>query len=270
MSGASAGSLIPARSSDRFTGFFLRYVRRLLRRRFHAVRLADEGADVLASLGARSRPAIILLNHGSWWDPILACFLSGRLVPRRPGLAPMDRDQLERFGFFRRIGMFGIDPDDAESLEAMRAYVIDAFRSDPRTILWLTPQGRFTDVREPIRIRPGAAAIAAAVGDVDVISISIEYAFWQESRAEALVRCVRVDPPEVASTAGWHRVMTEAMQSNADELARLVRARAVEPFTMLIGDRARTSFFYDLMLRLRGRGGEIEARRMTDKGATEA
>ncbi len=270
MSGAGAGSLIPARPSDRFAGFFLRYARRLLRRRFHAVRLADDGADILSSLGTSARPAIILLNHGSWWDPIVACLLRGEIAPRRPGLAPMDREQLERFGFFRRIGMFGIEPDDPESLEAMRTYVIDAFRSDPRTMLWLTPQGRFTDVRVPIRIRPGAAAIAATVGDVDVISISIEYAFWQDSRAEVLVRCTRVDAPEVSSTSGWQRVMTETMQANADELARLVRDRASDPFVTLVGDRARTSFFYDLMLRLRGRGGEIAARRTTDKETAEA
>jgi 1-acyl-sn-glycerol-3-phosphate acyltransferase len=271
MSGAGSGRLIPARPSDRFFSFFARYVRRLLRRRFHSVRIARDGLAHFEGLSSSRRPTIVLLSHSSWWDPLVATFLSGEISPRRPVLAPMDREQLERFRFFRRIGMFGIDPDDPESLEAMRTYVIDAFRERSRTMLWLTPQGRFTDVRDPVRIRPGAAAIASMAEDeVDVCSIAIEYVFWQESRAEVLVRCLPVERPERPSTSGWHRAMTATMQSNADALAGLARAREEDAFSTLVGDRSRTSFFYDLMLRLRGRGGEIAARRATDKEASGA
>ena len=40
---------------------------------------------------------------------------------------------------------------------------------------------------------------------------------------------------EVSSTSGGQRVMTETMQANADELARLVRDRASDPFVTLVG-----------------------------------
>ena len=270
MSGADPGSLIPARRSERFSRWFARYVRRLLRRRFHAIRVANDGVEELRALAEAPRPAILLLNHCSWWDPLVATMIGLEFLSRRGVLAPIDREQLERFGFFRRIGLFGIDPDDPSSLKAMRGYVLDGFREDPRNVLWLTPQGRFTDVREPVRIRPGAANIAAACADVDVLSIAIEYAFWQESRAEVLIRALPVEKPERATTAGWQRVMTRAMQENADALSALVRSREASHFHAIVGDRARTSFFYDLMLRLRGRGGEIAARRANDKETVRA
>ena len=270
MSGADAGSLIPARPSDRFKYWFARYVRKLLRRRFHAVRVANEGIETLRELDERTRPAIVLLNHSSWWDPLVAFFADSHFAPNRSALAPIDNEQLERFGFFRRIGLFGINPDDPASLKEMRSYVLENFQASPKTILWLTPQGRFTDVRAPIRIRPGAANIAAGVEGVDVVSLAIEYVFWQESRAEILMRATPVEPPKNLSTAGWQRAMTAKMQENSDALAALSQNRDASEFTAIVGDRARTSFFYDLMLRLRGKGGEIAARRESDKETVRA
>jgi len=241
-----------------------------LRRRFHAVRIEQSSLNVLSELADSSKPAILLLNHSSWWDPLVALFVESYFVSQRPGLAPIDNEQLKRFGFFKRLGLFGIDPDDPKSLQAMRSYVLDAFQADARTMLWLTPQGRFTDVRVPIRIRPGAANIAASLSDVCVVSIAVEYIFWQESRAEVLLRAALVEAPAQKSTAGWQRVMTHGMQANSDALADIAQSRDPSQFKALVGDRARTSFFYDLMLRLRGQQGEIAARRDSDKEAAKA
>lgn len=270
MRGAGHDRLIPARPSRRFSSGFGFYVRRLIRRRFHALRVASSDGLDTAGLDETTTPLIVLLNHSSWWDPLVAFHLAREFLPNRPTLAPMDRDQLERFGFFRRIGVFGIDPDDPESLDAMRDYVLDELKRDPSSSIWLTPQGRFTDVREPIRIRPGAASIASALGSVRCVSVAIEYVFWQESRPEALIRMHDVEQPEQATTAGWQRAMTSAMQTNADALETLSRERDPERFESIVGDRARTSPVYDLMLKLRGRSGEIAARRDTDKDAARA
>lgn len=270
MSGARPERLIPARPGPTFTRFFIRYVRRLTRRRFHAVRLVEGGDRLLREAGESDRPLMVLLNHASWWDPLIGVLVGSTITPLRPALAPIDREQLERFGFFRRIGLFGIDPDDPESLVAMRDYVLEAFARDPRTSLWLTPQGRFTDVRSPIRIRPGAASIAAAAGELDVLSLAVEYVFWQDSRPEVLLRLERVRLEGAASTTAWHRAMTGTMQANADALAELARERDPEAFILFHGGPARNNMLYDLLLRLRGRSGEIAARRETDRSAANA
>jgi 1-acyl-sn-glycerol-3-phosphate acyltransferase len=260
MSGADSDRLIPARPSKLMTNWFVRYVNRLFRRRFHTFGIAREGLDSFRQIELAKKPAIILLNHASWWDPLVGVMLAKGHVVRRPLLAPIDREQLERFKFFRKLGFFGIDPEDPRSLEDMFEYVTASFQSTPQTWLWLTPQGQFTDVRKPVRIRPGAAKIAASTPDIDVMSLAIEYAFWQDSKPEVLVRFARIEPQQT-TTSGWQRAMTEGMQANADALSRLVQDRDIKAFERILGSGTRNAFIYDLYLRLRGRHGEIEARR---------
>ncbi|MBL0926566.1 MAG: lysophospholipid acyltransferase family protein [Phycisphaerales bacterium] len=263
MAPAAQPDLIPAKPSAWFFRFFSNYSRRLMGKRFNAVRIASGTERVLAGLDARDGPAIVLLSHSSWWDPLLSLVLAHGLTPRRTHGAPMDREQLSKFGIFRKVGIFGIDPDDPVSMRAMLDYVAAWFGREARPTLWITPQGRFTDVRDPVVIRPGAAALAARTRPAAVVSCAIEYGFWQDQRPECFVRLAEVPPPGASpSTADWHRVMGPAMQANGDALAGLVRAREAPAFTCLVGGGGgRINPVYDLWLKLRGRSGVIAARR---------
>ncbi len=257
------GGVWPERPSPRFRLFFARYVRRLMGKRFHAVRIISGDDATLEEAAGSPRPLIALLSHASWWDPLLTLLLWRRYLSRRDILAAMDAEQLRRFGFFRRLGVFGIDPDDARSLDAMRRHVLERFqRSDP-VVLVLTPQGRFTDPREPIRLRPGAAAIAAASPiPPEVVSISVEYAFWQDARPEILVSATKVDTPvSSSSTAAWQRVLTDAMVRSQERLATAAIDRRPEAFDLVLDAGARINPVMDLWLRWRGQSGGIEARR---------
>ena len=176
---------------------------------------------------AADGPFLGLLSHASWLDPLVGLLVWRQLLPDRDLRMPMDAEQLARFGFFKRLGVFGIDPDDPASLDAMRRFVLDHFATGVRPALGLTPQGRFTDPREPVRLRPGAAAIAAAApSNTAVVAIAVEYVFWQDQRPEILIsatRCPRPTGP--ASTTGWHRAMTEAFSDAAARLAAAAIAR---------------------------------------------
>ncbi len=269
-------SIIPAAPSQPFIGVFEWYVRRLLRKSFSGVRVAPGSLALLASAQQRPGPVLVLMNHSAWWDPLIGFHLHCLTAPRkpiRPGLAPMEAAQLRRFAFFRRLGVFGVDPSDPGSLRAMGEYVLGAFRAAPRTTLWITPQGEFADPRTPPRLRPGAAAIAAGwtgPAPLAVVSVSVEYAFWVDQRPEVFIRCAECPPPEGsdrpggASTAQWRRAMTAAMRVNGERLAELVMARdpaGFEPLTA--GAAGRIHPVYDLWLRLRGRAGAIEPARAT-------
>lgn len=258
------GTLEPGRYSPGFARAFAWWVeRRVLARRFHAVRLARENAGVLGELAGHPGPVIVVMNHPSWWDPLAAVLLARRFMSTREHMAPIDTEMLRTFGFFRRLGLFGIDPDDPASLEAMAGYVGERLRERPRTTLWVTPQGRLADVRSEIEIRPGAAVIAARHGDVRAASAALEYVFWGDPKPELLIRLERCEPAEGRrTTAGWHRAMLEAMRRNAAALARLAIARDEGAFVPLVGgDRARINPLYDLWLRARGKGPTIDARR---------
>ncbi|MHC5004857.1 MAG: lysophospholipid acyltransferase family protein [Planctomycetota bacterium] len=258
---ADAGGLIPEDPSPRFIAFFGWYARRLVRRRFNALRIDRPGADALRALDELEGPMIVLLNHASWWDPLTVLVISRSLLPGRTGCAPMDREQLQRFRFMRRLGVFGIDPDDPASLAVMRDHVLRHFRSGQRPTLALTPQGRFADVREPVELRPGAAAIAAAADSCEVVSLALEYVFWQDARPEVLVRVQRCRP-ERTSTTGWQRAMQRAMRENAAALAVMAMERDAAAFVTLEGKRSgRINPIYDLLLKVRGRSGPIAAQR---------
>ena len=266
--------IVPARPSKRFRRFFAGYAGRLLRRRFHAARILADDVPVLEALDQGDEPAIILLTHASWWDPLVGLVLWRRFGSSRELMMPMDADQLARFDFFRRLGMFGIDPDDPRSLEEMRSYILERFENDEeRCVLGLTPQGRFTDPREPVRIRPGAAAIAAACSrPPKVMAVAVEYPFWQDQRPELLVAASDIEVPATTTptTADWHRAMTAGMTDAVGRLAAASIDRDASVFRPLdrrLDPRTRINPVMDLWMRLRGRAGEIDARRSKEASA---
>ncbi|MFO0785081.1 MAG: lysophospholipid acyltransferase family protein [Phycisphaerales bacterium] len=255
---------MPAAYSGRFTHYFTLYVRRLFRKSFAAVRILPEHADALASLANADKPVLVLLSHCSWWDPLLSLVLHRHYTPAREPMAPMEASQLAKFAIFRKIGIFGIEPDDPASLEEMGRYVAGCFARNPRCTLWITPQGRFTDPRSPIEIRPGGAAVAARTPDISVVCLAIEYAFWTNQKPEVFISLRPVAPPQRRdSTASWHRAILETMTANAGLLASAVISRDPAEFLPVFdsGSARGTNWWYDLWLRIRGRSSHVEDRR---------
>lgn len=250
--------------SPRFTAFFGRYVERKLRGAFHAVRMLPESEAALETLRAHPGPVLVAMNHASWWDPLVAVLLHRRHFPDRDNLAPMDAHELRRFRILRRLGIFGIDPDDPGALEAMGAYVQRRLAQMPRSSVIHTPQGRFVDVRQPVVPRPGAAALLAARADMEAWSVAIEYAFWTDARPEVFLRVQQVERPSEPRLAAWQRSLQQAMEANRQSLSDAVQAREPARFLTVLGGRgARVHPAYDLWLRVTGRGNAIDAARRT-------
>ncbi|REJ75036.1 MAG: hypothetical protein DWQ30_18640 [Acidobacteria bacterium] len=101
---------------------FAFWLRGYLRRHFDAVRAlrTDPEPSRLEELLPR-RGLVVYSNHPSWWDPILFYVAGGMLFPGRAGFGPMDAAQLERYRFFRRLGVFGVAPGRRGALSFLRA-----------------------------------------------------------------------------------------------------------------------------------------------------
>ena len=245
--------------SPRFAGFFGWYAQRLLRRRFHAVRLAGDSSATLRSIASCEGPALVAMSHASWWDPMLAVALWRRFFPSRSNASPMDATQLAKFRFLRRLGIFGIDPDDPASFEAMGGHLRRRLGEMRRPTVILTPQGRFVDPREPAVPRPGAAALLASTTGMRAWSVAVEYGFWVDARPEVFVRAVEVPAPAEPRTASWQRALQEAMEANRVALAQLVRAREPAGFECVFGgDAVRVHPVYDAWRAVVGRSGGVE------------
>ena len=253
-----SGIAIPDRWSPRFAAFFGWYAGRQLARRFHAVRLAQGSEAALAALREAPGPALVAMSHASWWDPMVAVWLHRRHFPDRGNVTPMDSRELARFRFLTRLGIFGIDPDDPASLPAMVRHVEARLATMSRGTFVVTPQGRFTDVRDPVTLRPGAASVLAAVRGMQAWCVAVEYAFWVDARPEVFIRVERVPEPAQTRRAAWQGALQGAMQQNADALSMAVRARKAERFTTALGGEARVHPVYDLWLRVRGRSRAID------------
>ena len=161
--------------------FFRRLVRRYFRRHFRAVGV--QGAGHLRTVQG---PVVIFGNHSSWWDPMLLVLLGQILLPGRRHYAPMDARSLEKYPILRKIGIFPVEMASmrggAQFLRTAEAIL------HANGVLWMTPQGRFADVREfPLAFKPGLAALALRSPGVSLIPMAIEYTFWDERLPEALV-----------------------------------------------------------------------------------
>lgn len=256
---SNGDGLIDGRPSPLVSRWFTRYAARMLRRQFASVRLTPGGREVLEDAARSEGPLILAMNHASWWDPIVGAALMGRFFADRPALTPMADTELRRFRFMRRLGMFGIDQTRRDALRRLTSYALDRFETEPRSVLCITPQGAFTDVRTPIRARPGAAAVAARAPGVRVLLVSCEYTFWQERRPEIFIRAVGAARPAAGSTGAWRRSIERDMEDNRTALAAAVIARdgsAFEP--LLTGKGSHVHPVYDLLLRLRGRSARID------------
>ncbi len=224
------------------------------RKTFAGVHVSKDSTDALELLRQSDAPLLVAMNHSSWWDPLLGLLVAGEVCPERAAIAPMDREMLERFGILGRVGVFGLDPDDPASLEAMVGYVGAFFEKNTGGALWLTPQGAFADPRAPIRLRPGAASVASHTPGIRVLSLAIEYAFWLDKKPQVFLHLSEAGTPDRVSIASWHRSLTHAMRNGNQRLSELVIARDPNAFTPLLASGGSgISLPYNLWLKLRGK-----------------
>lgn len=227
--------------SERVIRFFDWAFRRHFSASFSALRMARWGAPV-APVG---RPLIILANHPGWWDGVLVMLVARGLFPERPCFVPMDAAALEKYGFMRRIGVFGVEQDSARG--AVRfLQVAKEVLAEPSHILWMNAPGRFADPRErPVPLAPGVSRLPGIADDAVILPLAIEYTHWTEKRGEALIA---FGPPiETKDEEGIRAALTETM----DRLAQDAISRDPARFQVLLEGRRGMGGLYGLWQRRR-------------------
>lgn len=245
-----------ARRSAAIWRFMVPWMERYLRRHLNALRIARWGEPP-----RHAGPIVVYANHPAWWDAVLFIVLAGRLFPERACFAPIDAAMLRKYAIFGRIGAFGVD---LASPRGAAAFLREsgAILADPGHALWVTPQGRFVDPRQrPLGLRPGIAHLAELAPEAWFLPLAIEYCFWNERGAEALVG---FGSPLTARKLLRHdradrlTVLEAALTMALDQLALDAMARDPDRFRLLVAGRAGIGGVYDLGRRLRalasGRG----------------
>lgn len=228
------------------------YLKLRFRGAFHAIRMSGAFTEL-----PRDRPVIIFSNHPSWWDPALYLVLANGLFRGRPGFGPMDAPSLARYGFFKRLGIFGIDKSSTAGarrfLEVARHVLRDCAGPGGRAMIWVTAEGHFTDPRQrPVALRAGIAHLARAVPDAVLVPLAIEYVFWNESQPELLLRFGAPIPGDASlRPAEWNRILQDALTVEMDVLAADSMSREKQRFRPLLRGGTGSSMVYDLYRRAR-------------------
>jgi len=239
------------RRSPFLWGVMARQFTAYLGRHLNALRVARWG-----ELVADGRPLVIYSNHPSWWDAVLYIVLARTVLPGYASFAPIDAAMLEKYRFFARIGAFGLDLESRRgAVEFLRR--ARAILAQPEHALWITAQGSFQDVRaRPLALRPGIAHLPEHAADAIFVPLAIDYCFWSERGAEALVA---FGPPlaaaELATLTRPERLarLEQALGTTMDQLAADAISRERERFRALVEGRQGVGGVYDLWRRLRAR-----------------
>lgn len=243
---------------------FRRYATRYVRKHFHAVRLSKTSFPIPSG----DEPILVVLNHPSWWDPLIGLLLSElldlasreRKRPELENFAAIDSAAIQRYAFFKRLGFIGVDTQSVRGAAAFLR-IGQTVLSQPGRVFWVTAQGRFTDVRErPLNLRSGVGHLAARLDRGLIVPLALEYAFWNERSPEALARfgepLAIADHPDLGGKQ-WMKLIEDALTQTLDGLNAEAISRDPGQFTTLLAGRSGVGGIYDhwrrLLAWLRGR-----------------
>ena len=236
--------------SPRLLSLFRVQAIRYAKRSFHAIRVA-RGGPLPALPGG---PVIIIVNHPSWWDPLIGIILSTFMPPDRGHYAPIEAKGLAQYRFLAKLGFFAVETGTAEGARAFLRTSLNIL-SRTESVLWITPQGEFVDPRiRPVTLKDGVGILAYRLEGATIIPLALEYPFWNDRAPEALAwfgEAIPVPAPRSRTPAEWTRVLGRALEESQDQLAAAARARDPELFTPVVMGSSGVGGVYDAWRRFR-------------------
>lgn len=209
--------MIRDRKAAWFAWLFARHARTRIRGAFGRVMVHGMEA---AKQAVHAGPVLAVVNHSSWWDPLVVLWLS-ELELGADGYAMMDAKNLRRLPFFTRVGAFGVDLDDA--LDGARAVRHAAKRlGRAGRVVWIFPEGEERSPYAPLVLRPGAAGVGRVAREARVLPVGLRYVFGARERPDLWISFGETHETRSDVATG----MRDQEASIARELARIDGALA--------------------------------------------
>ena len=245
------GDIVPDKRLPHISPLLLRwfiwYSRRYLRRHFHSLRISCAGLPP----DVRGLPLVVYSNHASWWDALVCLVLKDEFFPERNAFTPIDAAMLERYGFFRKLGFFGVEQRSRRgAIQFLRT--AENILREPDSLLAITPQSRFADARErPVHFEAGLGHLAGRAERAVFVPMAMELVFWEERLPEILVRFgepveIRAQPAEVFGAKYWTAIFEKKLEAVQDALAAEAQRRDPGHFEIMQSGGAGQGGVYDL------------------------
>jgi len=144
------------------------YINRLLRKNFSHFYLVNKFPEVDSSKGLLITP-----NHFSWWDGFFIDYIMRQHTQRKLCIMMLE-DQLKRYWFFKKLGAYSINPNNARSITESLQYTQEILK-DPAHYVVYYPQGTIEPYdKRPVSIKPGLQRIFQN-SDIDAVIVPVAF-----------------------------------------------------------------------------------------------
>ncbi len=167
-------------------------------------------------------PVIVISNHSSWWDAMLAMYL-GWYVFKREYYGVFAAEQLKRYGIFRKVGCFGIDRESSQDTRNFLRYTQTLLNEQSR-LLWIYPQGDLISAEAlPLKFKKGYVNMLSRLKRVHLLKMAVSYDFWLESKPEIVIDIMPLEYIEPQPSALVANELNERIQLELTERLIVVR-----------------------------------------------
>jgi chlorobactene lauroyltransferase len=220
------------------SGLFAFYHNRLLKKHFYRIHLSGE--EYLKALES-SLPTILYANHTNWWDGFIAFQLTSRYLKVDDHLM-MDIEQMRKYRFFKYVGVFSVNRDDArEGVESVK-YAADLLKGTNK-YLWIFPEGKMNvQDHEPIKFYSGITHLSQKIGSVNLVPVSFRYQFIMEQRPEIFIKIGAPDivKNNITDTKSFTQYLQEKLASDLLSLKQDVISQKLDNYkTIFTGKHSR-------------------------------
>lgn len=224
---------------------FCWYSRGMIKKQFSS--FAVSRSDQIDSI-PENQSIVVFANHSSWWDPISAMLLRQTYFPERILYAPIDAEQLENYSVLKKMGFYGIQLNSYAGAQQFLKTSQTILKS-ARASIWITPEGRFCDVRDHSQaLMPGLAHLASKVQSVTFLPLAIEYTFWVDAKPH--IFCQFGEPlfagdSNTVEKAEWAHQLESALRETQKALSKTIMQRDDRELEYLINSTTKKTSLYD-------------------------
>ncbi len=211
--------MLEHKKSALISALFQHHSKAQLERNFRKISFTKETVMPVFAPGV---PTIALSNHMSWWDLMLALYLT-RYVFKKPCYGVMAEEELRRYGIFRYVGLYGVDRGSVYDAKLFLDYT-EKLLEGTENMVWIFPQGDIVSPEVlPMQFKSGFAHVAARVKRVQLLKMAACYDFWNESKPEITIDIMPLETAEVQAKASAIDAMTERVAGEMSARLRAVR-----------------------------------------------
>ncbi|PTL40429.1 lysophospholipid acyltransferase family protein [Alkalicoccus saliphilus] len=224
--------MMRAENSKNFEKLFSLYNNNLLKNKFHGIYNSPESSPL------PEKGSIIIMNHSSWWDPLILFYLNSSKW-KTNGIAMMDEKGLNRFPFFSKLGAFSVKASSPASVRQSLKYAAEELRNGRH--LFLFPQGKEVPLEHrPLAISPGTGYLKFLVPEAPVVPVAFYHGLFHHQMPEWYIQTGA--PVLGAPSWGrkrWTQAAEEALEKEMNSLRNKVLSN--QPFIPLMHGREGTA-----------------------------